>query len=883
MSEFLTQFMERRGELLELTIEHMEMTSLAVLASLIVGGLIGIAITKNDKAAAIVIGIANLMQSIPSIGLLAFMVPFVGIGQKPAIIMVVIYALLPIIKNTYTGITGIDPLRYNLLFERFLNPERVSMPDFDIDFCYVRRQEVIDYVVQKYGSDHVAQIITFGTMAARAAVRDVGRALALGYQNVDTVAKLIPNELGMTIDKALSAVPELKKSYESDENVRRLIDVSRALEGMPRHASTHAAGVVITREPADTYVPLQKNDEAIVTQYPMTTLEELGLLKMDFLGLSNLTVIRDTLTNIEHNGKGVIDYTKIPLDDRETYQLLSRGDTLGVFQLDSDGMRSLLKTLKPDNFNDISALIALYRPGPMSMDSHTNYAKRKNGLQKITPIHPELDEPLKQVLDETYGLIIYQEQVQSAARILAGYSLGKADVLRRAMGKKKPEVLAKEKVPFFAGMKEHGYSEEAAEAIWEILVPFSGYAFNKAHSAAYGLISYWTAYLKTHYPVEFMAALLQGAATNKNKTALYLGEARRMGIQVLSPDVNESVYEYSAVGDVVRFGLGAIRNVGENAVKDIIAERETGRGKYVNFMDFIRRVPLTALNRRLVESLIKAGAFDSIDPNRRALFTVHESAIDSVVGLKRKQAEGQFDLFSDTEDSGADAMGDATVAVPDIEEWDKKDKLKFERDMLGLYVSDHPLSGMQAVLAGMREMSIAHLIDRAPTMPSGQQVTLAGLITNVDRRVSKKGNPWAIVTIEDMESSIQCMFFGKVYEAASTELIQDAVVQVRGQVEVRDETVSMRATEMQPVALETDDERPFLITLPLVALGRGNMQQLAQIITRHPGFCEVRLAVLDAKGNAQVMTFGDRFRVKRDTSLFAEIKSLFGPSCLPTA
>ena len=407
----------------------------------------------------------------------------------------------------------------------------------------------------------------------------------------------------------------------------------------------------------DTSPLLERTDGTVTTTFEYHTCETLGLVKMDFLGLSNLTVIRDTLTNIEHNGKGVIDYTKIPLDDRETYQLLSRGDTLGVFQLDSDGMRSLLKTLKPDNFNDISALIALYRPGPMSMDSHTNYAKRKNGLQKITPIHPELDEPLKQVLDETYGLIIYQEQVQSAARILAGYSLGKADVLRRAMGKKKPEVLAKEKVPFFAGMKEHGYSEEAAEAIWEILVPFSGYAFNKAHSAAYGLISYWTAYLKTHYPVEFMAALLQGAATNKNKTALYLGEARRMGIQVLSPDVNESVYEYSAVGDVVRFGLGAIRNVGENAVKDIIAERETGRGKYVNFMDFIRRVPLTALNRRLVESLIKAGAFDSIDPNRRALFTVHESAIDSVVGLKRKQAEGQFDLFSDTEDSGATRWG----------------------------------------------------------------------------------------------------------------------------------------------------------------------------------------------------------------------------------
>lgn len=326
-------------------------------------------------------------------------------------------------------------------------------------------------------------------------------------------------------------------------------------------------------------------------------------------------------------------------------------------------MRSLLKTLKPNNFNDISALIALYRPGPMDMDSHTNYAKRKNGLQKITPIHPEVAEPLKEVLDETYGLIVYQEQVQSAARILAGYSLGKADVLRRAMGKKKPEVLAKEKIPFFAGMKEHGYSEEAAQAVWDILVPFSGYAFNKAHSAAYGLISYWTAYLKTHYPVEFMAALLQGASTNKDKTALYLGEARRMGIQVLSPDVNESVYEYSAVGDVVRFGLGAIRNVGKNAVDAIIAERENGHGKYVNFTDFIKRVPLEALNRRLVESLIKAGAFDSIDPNRRALFTIHETAINSVVGLKRKQAEGQFDLFADLDDSKENdsAMGDAMV------------------------------------------------------------------------------------------------------------------------------------------------------------------------------------------------------------------------------
>ena len=783
------------------------------------------------------------------------------------------------------GITDLDPIKNGLMFERFLNPERVEMPDIDVDFDDQHRQDVIEHIREFYGEDHVAGVITFGKLQAKNAVRDAARVLDYPYAVGDRICKLIGGELGITINGALETNPDLKKAYDTEEDVKRVIDAAKSIEGHVRGEGVHACATIICRDPMSDHVPMKRDTKGggIITQYDGHYTPDLGLLKMDFLGLSNLTIIHDTLKNIEANGKPAIDYTKIPLDDAETYKLMSRGDTLGVFQLDSDGMRSLLKTLKPNNFNDISALIALYRPGPMSMDSHTNYAKRKNGLQKITPIHPELEEPLKQVLDETYGLIIYQEQVQSAARILAGYSLGKADVLRRAMGKKKPEVLAKEKVPFFAGMKEHGYSEEASQAVWDILVPFSGYAFNKAHSAAYGLISYWTAYLKTHYPVEFMAALLQGAATNKDKTALYLGEARRMGIQVLSPDVNESVYEYSAVGDVVRFGLGAIRNVGDKAVADIIAEREGPRGKFVNFMDFIRRVPLTALNRRLVESLIKAGAFDSIDPNRRALLTVHEAAIDSVVSLKRKQAEGQFDLFSDAEDGGAEAMGDASVTVPDLEEWDKKTKLNFEREMLGLYVSDHPLSGMQSILASLREMSIAHLVDRAKTMGEGQQVTLAGLVTNVDRRVSKKGNPWAIVTIEDMESSIQCMFFGKVYEAAAAELAVDAIVQIRGQVELRDETVSLRATEMQIPTLEAEDERPLVITLPPVALERQRMMQLGQVLANHPGYCEVHLAVLDEKGNAQVLTFGDRFRVKRDTSLFAEIKILFGPSCLPAA
>ena len=674
----------------------------------------------------------------------------VGPGRGSAAGAMVAYAM---------GITELDPLEHGLIFERFLNPERVSLPDIDVDFDPDGRGRVLDYVGEKYGRDKVAQCVIYGTIKTKQALKDSARIMGYDFSVGDKITKALPpaqtggkdiplHDIFDPSAKRYAEAREFRELYDSDPDAKRITDEAMGIEGLIRQTGVHACATIMGSEPITNTSPLlERTDGTVTTTLEYHTCETLGLVKMDFLGLSNLTVIRDTLNNIEANGKERIDHTKIPLDDRPTYDLLSRGDTLGVFQLDSDGMRSLLKTLKPNNFNDISALIALYRPGPMDMDSHTNYAKRKNGLQKITPIHPEVAEPLKEVLDETYGLIVYQEQVQSAARILAGYSLGKADVLRRAMGKKKPEVLAKEKIPFFAGMKEHGYSEEAAQAVWDILVPFSGYAFNKAHSAAYGLISYWTAYLKTHYPVEFMAALLQGASTNKDKTALYLGEARRMGIQVLSPDVNESVYEYSAVGDVVRFGLGAIRNVGKNAVDAIIAERENGHGKYVNFTDFIKRVPLEALNRRLVESLIKAGAFDSIDPNRRALFTIHETAINSVVGLKRKQAEGQFDLFADLDDSKENdsAMGDAMVQVPDVEEWDKKTKLNFEREMLGLYVSDHPLSGMQSILVSLREMSIAHLIDRAGSMPDGQQVTIAGLshrgVKQADERERYEARP----------------------------------------------------------------------------------------------------------------------------------------------
>ena len=810
----------------------------------------------------------------------------VGPGRGSAAGSMVAYAM---------GITELDPLKHGLIFERFLNPESVSLPDIDVDFDPEGRMKVLDYVGRKYGSDKVAQCVTYGTIKTKQALKDSARIMDYEYSVGDQVTKALPptvNGKDMSLkeifDPQSKRYPEAKEFrdlYESNPDVKRITEEAKGIEGIIRQTGVHACATIMASNPITNTSPLmERTDGTVTTTFEYHTCETLGLVKMDFLGLSNLTVIRDTVNNIKRNGKEPISIEKVPLDDKETYQLLSRGDTLGVFQLDGDGMRSLLRMLKPDNFNDISALIALYRPGPMDMNSHINYAKRKNGLQKIEPIHPEVAKPLAGVLDETYGLIVYQEQVQSAARILAGYSLGRADVLRRAMGKKKPDVLAKEQVPFFEGMKAHGYSQEAAQAVWDVLVPFSGYAFNKAHSAAYALIAYWTAYLKTHYPVEFMAALLQNERTNKDKTALYLGEARRMGIRILAPDINESVSEYSAVGDVVRFGLGAIRNVGDKVVADIIKERQGPRGKYVNFMDFVKRVPMEVLNKRTVESLIKGGAFDGIDPNRRALFQIHDEAVDQVMPIKRKQAEGQFDLFADADEDAPqqDALGDAQVTVPDIDEWDKSTKLNFERQMLGLYVSDHPLSGMTSVLAGMRDMSIAQLLNRSKGM-DGKAVTLAGLVTAVDRRVSKKGNPWAIVTIEDLESSIQCMFFGKVYDAHSDDLVLDSVIRVKGVVELRDEATNIRVNDMEVPVLESADERPLTITLPRQALDRGHMERLARILKSHPGYCQVRLAVTDDRGNVRLLTFGDGFRTRHDTSMMAEIKSVFGPSCLPSA
>ena len=800
----------------------------------------------------------------------------VGPGRGSAGGAMVAYAL---------GITEIDPMRHGLIFERFLNPERVSLPDIDIDFDPVGRMRVLQYVNDKYGGTNVAQCTIYGTIKTKQALKDAARIMGYPFSMGDTLTKALPGgkngkdpslkELFDPQSKHYAEGAPFRDLYNTNPDAKAIIDRARGLEGLIRQTGVHACATIMADISITDVSPLmERSDGTITTVFEYHTCETLGLVKNDFLGLSNLTTIHDAIANIEANGGPKLTIEDVPLDDKKTFDLLSNGDTLGVFQLDSDGMRSLLRQMKPNNFNDISALIALYRPGPMDMNSHVNYARRKNGLQEITPIHPEVAEPLAPVLDETYGLIVYQEQVQSAARILAGYSLGEADVLRRAMGKKKPEVLAHEQVPFFEGMKEHGYSKEAAQAVWDILVPFSGYAFNKAHSACYALVSYWTAWLKANYPVEFMAALLQGEAANKTKTAIYLSEARRMNIKILPPDVNESVAAYSAVGQIVRFGLAAVRNVGEKVVEGIVEERK--EGLYTDFLDFIRRVPLEVLNRRALESLIKGGAFDSISPNRHALFLIYESALDQVIPIRRKQAEGQFDLFADADNAGDDALGDATIVIPDVAEWDKKTKLDFEREMLGLYVSDHPLSGMASVLAGLRDMSIAELQEKASGMADRTQLRVAGMVTSVDRRISKSGNPWAIVSIEDLESSLECLFFGKAYEKCAQDLRVDEIVQVLGMPDVRDESVSLRAQDLQVVDVSSEDSRPVEIYLAPNQLDIHRMNHLSHIAATFPGLSPLVLKVCKQDGSIVEIECGDKFRVKRDTSLFAEIKSQFG-------
>ncbi len=789
-------------------------------------------------------------------------------------------------------ITDLDPLKHGLIFERFLNPDRVSMPDFDVDFDERRRGEVIKYVTDRYGEDRVAQIVTYGTIKAKQAVKDSARLLGFPFAMGEKLTKVIPppnqgHDIGLANifdpkDPRYAEGDEFRQIHAADPDAQRVVELARGIEGLKRQWGVHAAGVIMSSHPLIDIIPIMRRpqDGAVITQLDYPTCEGLGLIKMDFLGLRNLTILDDALGNIVANGKDPVELEKLPLDDPATYQLLGNADTLGVFQLDGSGMRALLRLMRPDNFEDISAVGALYRPGPMGANSHTNYALRKNGQQDITPIHPELAEPLADILDQTYGLIVYQEQVMAIAQRLAGYTLGQADLLRRAMGKKKKSELDKQFETFSGGMKERGYSMAAVQTLWDILVPFSDYAFNKAHSAAYGLVSYWTAYLKANYPTEYMAALLTSVRDDKDKSALYLGECRRMGITVLPPDVNSSSANFTAVGADIRFGLTAVRNVGANVV-DAIVETRQAKGAYTSFTDFLDKVPAVVCNKRTIESLIKAGAFDSLGHTRRALLLVHEQAVDAVIGVKRREAEGQFDLFADFAGGGDDDGPGFSVVVPDVPDWEKKQRLTFEREMLGLYVSDHPLAGLEHVLAAAADVPIATLLADEPR-PDGSTVTVAGLVTSLQRRLSKQGNPWASVVLEDMESSIEVMFFGETYQAHSTTLAEDAVLVIRGRVRRRDEQITLQAIDVTVPDIAPSDEQPLLVSMSVQRCTPPVVERLKDVLTAYPGTTEVRLR-LTSPGRATVMKLGDALRIERSNELFGDLKALLGPGCLAGA
>uniref|UniRef100_UPI00351EE646 DNA polymerase III subunit alpha n=1 Tax=Microcella sp. TaxID=1913979 RepID=UPI00351EE646 len=782
-------------------------------------------------------------------------------------------------------ITDLDPIEHGLLFERFLNPDRVSMPDFDVDFDDRRRGEVIRYVTEKYGDERVAQIVTYGTIKAKQALKDSSRVLGFPFGMGEKLTKAMPPAI-MGKDMALSGIldpahPRHKEAgdfravIEVDPDARRVFDTALGLENLKRQWGVHAAGVIMSSEPLIDIIPIMKREQdgQIVTQFDYPACESLGLIKMDFLGLRNLTIIDDALDNIRANRGTELVLEDLSLDDPAAYELMARGDTLGVFQLDGGPMRSLLRMMKPDNFEDISAVLALYRPGPMGAESHTNYALRKNGRQPITPIHPELAEPLEEVLGTTYGLIVYQEQVMAIAQKLAGYTLAQADLLRRAMGKKKKSELDKQFENFSAGMQSNGYSAAAVKTLWDILLPFSDYAFNKAHSAAYGVVSYWTAYLKAHYPAEYMAALLTSVGDSKDKMAVYLNECRRMGITVLPPDVNESIGFFAAVGDDIRFGLGAVRNVGHNVVSGIRQAREE-KGRFTGFHDFLKKVPTPVANKRAIESLIKAGAFDSLGDTRRALMEIHEGAVESAV--KDKRAEDKGDIGFDF-DSLFDE-GEATAAsVPVRPEWAKKDKLAFEREMLGLYVSDHPLAGLEVALAKHAGAPIAELNDNPPD--DGEQVTVAGLITSVQHRVARNsGNPYGMVTIEDFGGELTVMFLGKTYQEFGPRLQADSIVVLRGRVNHRDDGITLQAMTLQmPDFGVATDNGPLVLSVREQRATVDVVTELEAVLRRHRGSTEVRLRLVRDEA---ARVFELPHRIAPTAGFFGEVKSLLGPRAL---
>jgi len=802
----------------------------------------------------------------------------VGPGRGSAAGSLVSYAL---------GITALDPIKHGLLFERFLNPERISMPDIDLDFDERRRSEMIAYATQKYGEDRVAQIITYGTIKSKQALKDSTRVLGYPYAIGDKLTKALPpSVMGKDISLAgvfdpkndrYSEAGEFRSLYELDPDSKRIVDTARGLEGLKRQWGVHAAGVILSKEPLLDVIPIHRRDAdgAIITQFDMGACESIGLLKMDFLGLRNLSVLDDCLLNIKAN-KGVdLDLSTLTLDDLKTYQLLGRGETLGVFQLDGGPMRALLRQMNPDSFEDISAVIALYRPGPMGVNAHNDYADRKNKRQEVIPIHPELTDALAEILGDTYGLIVYQEQVMAIAQKVAGFSLGRADLLRKAMGKKNKDILDKEYVNFEKGMTDNGFSKSAIDKLWETLIPFSDYAFNRAHSAGYGMVSYWTAYLKANYPTEYMAALLTSVRDDKDKSALYLNECRRMGIKVLPPDVNESQSDYTPLGTDIRFGLTAIRNVGENVVASIVAKRATA-GRYESFGDFLAKVDASVCNKKTIESLIKGGAFDSLNHPRKGLTLVYLEAIDSVMEAKRAESIGQFDLFGSAPGAMNTNVSGVEIDIPN-QEWDKALLLSYEREMLGLYVSDHPLLGVEHLLRSSTDMPISHINEEG--IGHEQIVTIGGLITQIQRKVSRQGTPWAIVTVEDLEGAVDVMFFSNSYTQHSMNLIEDRIVIIRGRVDKREEQVKIMALDLSTPDISLAPSGPLIISMETVRCTPPVVDRIKEILRSHPGKREVHLKLDDGR-KSLVMKIGDDLRVTASPSLSADLKAILGPDCL---
>ena len=781
----------------------------------------------------------------------------VGPGRGSAAGSLVAYCL---------AITNIDPLRYGLLFERFLNPERITMPDMDIDFCDERRDEVIAYVRKKYGEENVSQIITFGTLGAKAVIRDVARGMGMPYSEGDKIAKMVPNTLNITLEDAIKESASLRQTIEKRPEVAELIETAKVLEGLTRHASTHAAGVVISSEPLLEHVPLYKGAKGeITTQYAMGAIEKIGILKMDFLGLRTLTVIMNTLKLIQKSRGVTVDIDRIPEDDQKAFQLLGEARTFGVFQLESSGMREFLQKLRPERIEDIIALVAMYRPGPM--EQIPKYIERKHGRTKVEYDHPLMETILK----DTYGIMVYQEQVMRIASDLAGFSMGEADILRRAMGKKDPELMAEQRSKFVTGAAARGIAAKKAEKIFGLMEQFAGYGFNKSHAAAYAILAYQTAYLKANYPVEFMAALLTSEMSDTDKIVKYIDECRAMGIDVLPPDVNESSSEFTVVGGKIRFGLVAVKNVGETAIQSILAARRTQR-RFRDLFEFCEQVDLRLVNKRVIESLLKSGALDSLGARRSQLMATIDKALEAAATTQRDRARGQVSLLEVLGGGGGGTKPEAPP-LPDLPEWDRMQLLAAEKEVLGFYITGHPLAEHRSIIAAKSTATT----DKLPTLPDKSTVRLAAIVTAVKEISTKNNERMAFVTLEDLQGTVESVVFPDVYRAGMLHLAKDSLVLVKGQVDVGEEVTKLLITEVQPLALPVNGS-PSMVRVLLQgdAVDLAGFRRLRGLLERHPGPVPVRIRVQLPEGDWVTIAPAASLTVDPDDRFREEVQAAFG-------